>query len=220
MLRTRKRQLVASFRALSRGSSAGREAHAPAAGARSALSSAPAMHRQPFLAIEALRLPTIDHDPVPTEQDMQPAIPGPPPLRSDHAQARTDLGIVLATGAVAYAHAISTGHRARASLTDSERRPEMRARLTPGDRAHQFYESKRFRPALSSIASPSSRFSLELSSSGAFSRRASDTSSPPNLASRSVERHARPAVLATKLCQPRLAPSTCFRRPRPPSGCG
>jgi hypothetical protein len=47
---------------------------------------------------------------------------------------------------------------------------------------HHFFARSSFKAALSSIASARSRFSLPFSSSNAFSRWASDTLMPPNLA--------------------------------------
>ena len=59
---------------------------------------------------------------------------------------------------------------------------EMRDRFPLRGRRHHFFESRSFRPALSSIVSASRRLSLPLSSSSDRSRFASDTSRPPNLA--------------------------------------
>src|SRR5207237_9871984 len=71
---------------------------------------------------------------------------------------------------------------------------------------HHFFAAMSFSIALSSIASASSFFSREFSSSSAFSRRASETSIPPNFAFPLVKCRAADAVLAAHIS--RLRP--CF----------
>jgi hypothetical protein len=60
--------------------------------------------------------------------------------------------------------------------------------LSPGDGRYHFFASRSFRATLSSMASARSFLSFAFSSSSAFSRLASDTSRPPNLACPRVER--------------------------------
>src|SRR5512139_2024560 len=57
-------------------------------------SSLPATHRQPFLAIQPLRLLAVDGDTVPAKQDMQAAITEPPTLLRQLAQARPQVAII------------------------------------------------------------------------------------------------------------------------------
>src|SRR5215218_9979464 len=54
--------------------------------------------------------------------------------------------------------------------------------LSPGSGRHHFFESRSFRATLSSMVSARSFLSFAFSSSSAFSRRAFETSSPPNFA--------------------------------------
>jgi len=71
---------------------------------------------------------------------------------------------------------------ARPPLAHLVGRPQIRRSLPMrGGRPH-FFPSRSFSATLSSIASPSIRFRRPFSSSSTFSRLASDTSSPPNLA--------------------------------------
>ena len=58
----------------------------------------------------------------------------------------------------------------------------LQRRLPPRHRCRQGFPKRSFKNVLSSIASASSRFSFRFSSSSCRNRRASDTSSPPNLA--------------------------------------
>ena len=59
---------------------------------------------------------------------------------------------------------------------------EMSDSFALGGGRHHFFDSRSFSAAGSSIASARSRFSFPFSSSSCFSRLASETSSPPNLA--------------------------------------
>ena len=69
--------------------------------------------------------------------------------------------------------------RARPPLAHLIGLTEMSHGLPSSDRRHHFFAAISFSMALSSIASANSFFSLVFSSSSVFSRRASDTSSPP-----------------------------------------
>ncbi len=68
---------------------------------------------------------------------------------------------------------------ARPALAHPVRRDDAGHRFPSHAGRYHFFAATSFRMALSSIASASSLFSLPFSSSSAFSRRASETSSPP-----------------------------------------
>jgi len=80
----------------------------------------------------------------------------------------------------------SRRHRLQAAGRGSWRIPNglhsTRDNLSPGGGRHHFLQRCPSRPPLSSIASARSFFNLAFSASSAFSRLASDTSSPPNFA--------------------------------------
>ncbi len=74
---------------------------------------------------------------------------------------------------------VGAKHRTRPPLAHLERHLEVSDGLAPRDGRHHFFELMSFSMALSSIDSASSLFSFRFSSSRTFSRRASETSSPP-----------------------------------------
>src|SRR5215471_6228709 len=78
--------------------------------------------------------------------------------------------------------AIGAKCRTRPPLADLIGDPKVSDGLTPGGGRHHFFEAMSLSMALSSIASASNFFSFAFSSSNAFRRLASDTSSPPYLA--------------------------------------
>ena len=91
-----------------------------------------------------------------------------------------------------------------------------------GDGPYHFFERSSFSAALSSIDSARSFFSLRFSSSSAFSRLASETSSPPYLAfqlysvaSETPYLRARSAALAPASCSPQNRDDLLFRKPLP-----
>lgn len=98
------------------------------------------------------------------------------------ARNATGSRIVWAPGAVAHGRAIHSQHKTRPPLAHAVVGTDM-GNGTPHSRGrHHFFAATSFRMALSSMASASSFFSRAFSSSSAFSRRASETSSPPYLA--------------------------------------
>jgi hypothetical protein len=86
-------------------------------------------------------------------------------------QSKTDLGIVHESQLLRFGISTKVGNTMQ--ISDG---------LSPGGGRHHFFAATSFSMALSSIASASSFFSFAFSSSSAFSRLASETSSPPYLA--------------------------------------
>ena len=106
----------------------------------------------------------VDRQAVAAEQDGQSPVAEPTALGCQLAQARTHRGIVAASRAVSDARPVRADDRARPPLAHPQAVPEMRDRLAPGGRRYHFFASRSFSPALSSIASASSRFSNRFSS--------------------------------------------------------
>src|SRR5262249_62298943 len=84
-------------------------------------------------------------------------------------------------GPVAYCRAIRPNHRPRPPLAHLERGTQVTDSLALRGGRHHFFAAISLSIALSSIASARSFLSFSFSSSSAFSRLASDTSSPPYL---------------------------------------
>jgi hypothetical protein len=142
----------------------------------------PAPDRQPLLPVDPLRLLAVDRDAVPPQQDVQSAVAETASLAGQLAQTCPQILVALATRAVAHARPVGPDHGAGAPLAHPEPSLQPRDRLPLGGHAHHFFASRSFNPALSSMASASSRLSLPFSSSSARNRFASDTSKPPYLA--------------------------------------
>ena len=130
---------------------------------------------------------------------MQAAIAEPPADGRQLAQPCTHGGIVRPAAAIADRGAIHPEHRTRPPLAHLEGTLQVSDGLSPRGGRHHFFEATSFSMALSSIASASSFFSLAFSSSSAFSRLASDTSSPPILGLPLVEGRAADPVLAADI---------------------
>src|SRR5437764_588194 len=97
------------------------------------------------------------------------------------AQPSADRSIGRPPAAVANRTAIDADRAARPPLAHREDLRKVSRGLPSDGGRHHFFAAMSFSIALSSIASASSFFSREFSSSSAFSRRASETSIPPNL---------------------------------------
>lgn len=88
----------------------------------------------------------------------------------------------LLLGKVMDTRPIRLDHAARPPLAHPQHPPKMRDRFSPARGRHHFFDRGSFSPALSSMASTSSRFSFAFSSSSARSRFASEISRPPYFA--------------------------------------
>ena len=111
------------------------------------------------LDIAVLHLLAVYRDPVEPQQDGQPAAIEPaalgrqfaqPPRRSASSGRQERERMILRSAPIT----------ARAPLAYTEPNLQPRDRLPPGGRAQYCFDSRSFRPALSSIASASSRLSL------------------------------------------------------------
>ena len=70
-------------------------------------------NRQAFLLVEPLGLLPVDHDPLPTQQDVQTAIAEPATLIGQLAQLLSQIGVIVPGGTVTHALAIGIDHTAR-----------------------------------------------------------------------------------------------------------
>jgi hypothetical protein len=145
-----------------------------------------ASHRQAFLAVQALGLLAVDDHAVTPQQDVQAAIAKPAALMRQLAQLLANVSIIRPPRAIAHTRPISADHPTplRSLSNDASHRrnlgllrppfahpmhcPEMNNRVALDDGRYHFFDSRSFRPALSSIASARSRFSRPFSSSRAF----------------------------------------------------
>src|SRR5690606_9581839 len=140
-----------------------------------------ATHRQAFFAVKPLCLLAVDRDAVSAQQNVQPAIAKPTPLMRQFTKLLAKLRIITAARAIAYARAISRNHPARPPFADLKQSLKMPHSFPFCGGRHHFFDSRSFRPALSSIVSAKSFLSCVFSASSARSRFASDTSRPPYL---------------------------------------
>src|SRR5580693_1556924 len=147
-----------------------------------ALTSAALTHGQPLLAVEALHSLFIDHLAFSPQQHMQATVAEPPPLLSQCFQPFPQCAIVRSQRAITHAGAVAPDHPAGPPLAHLDGVTQISRGLPSCGGPHHFFPSRSFSAALSSMASASIRFSRPFSPSSAFSRLASDTSSPPNFA--------------------------------------
>ena len=137
---------------------------------------------QPLLAVEPLGLLPVHHQPLPSQQHMQPPIAEPASLAGQRPHALAQPGIVGATAAVADRRPVRPDQGTRPPLAHLVGVHEDRDGFAPGGGRHHFRLRRSFNAAWSSRASANRRLSLAFSSSSAFSRFASETSMPPNFA--------------------------------------
>ena len=136
---------------------------------------------QAFLAAQPLRLLAVDRQPLAPQKDVQSAIAEPAALMRQFAQPLPQCAVVIPSRAVANDRPICPDNLTRPPLANSKQGLKMCDRFTLCNGRYHFFDSRSFRPALSSIASARSRLSFPFSSSSARNRLASDTSSPPYL---------------------------------------
>ena len=112
---------------------------------------------------------------------MQPAIAEPPALLRQLAQPRPERGVVGPPAAIADRAPVRGDDAARPPLAHLEARLEMRDRLPPGGGRYHFFARA---PSAGVVEHRSARAAsaCAFSASSAFSRFASETSIPPNLA--------------------------------------
>src|SRR6267154_1864219 len=139
-------------------------------------------NHQPLLAIQTLNALFVGRMALAPQQHMQPPIAEPPPLLGQGLQPLAKFAVIRPPGLVAHAGPIAVNHPARPPLAHLIGLLQISRSLPMRGGRHHFFPSRSFNATLSSMASASIRFSLAFSSSSAFNRRASDTSSPPNLA--------------------------------------
>jgi hypothetical protein len=124
---------------------------------------------EPFLDADARQLLKVQSEAFALQQNVQTAI----------AKAVPYGAIERPPAAIAHQAAVRTDRLACPPLAQSVDLVEGSVGLESGGGRHHFLEATSRNVALSSIASANSFFSLLLSSSSAFSRRASETSIPP-----------------------------------------
>src|SRR3546814_16307272 len=112
----------------------------------------------------------------------KPTVAKPTALSRDLPQPRPQVAIITTPGRVAHRRPVHAEDRTRPTLADAEQLPSMLDSLPLSGGPHQFFAATSFRPALSSIASASSRLRRAFSSSSPLRLRACDPSIPPYLA--------------------------------------
>jgi hypothetical protein len=115
------------------------------------------------------------------EQDQKTAIAKAAALRCQLAQSHADARIIWPAAKIPHRRSIYPNHPARPALAHLERLSEVSRGFSPCGGRYHFFEAISFSIALSSIESANSFFSRRFSSSNDRSRRASETSRPPNL---------------------------------------
>ena len=150
--------------------------------ARRPLSAPTLAHRQAFFAIKPLRLLAVHDMALPSQQNMQPPVAEPAPLGCQRLQALAQIVIIWASAAVSDRGPVRADHGTRPPLAHLVALHEDRDGFTPGGGRYHSRDSRSFNAAWSSSDSAGDGFSRAFSSSRAFSRLASDTSMPPNLA--------------------------------------
>src|SRR3954464_2377805 len=146
------------------------------------LASAAPANRQTLFAVEPLHPLLIDDLAFSPQQHVQAPITEPPPLLRQGFQPLPQCAILGTHSSVAHAGAVGPDHPASPPLAHLKGLTQLHRCLSSCGGRHHFFPRRSFSAALSSTASASIRFSRPFSSSSAFSRLASDTSSPPNLA--------------------------------------
>src|ERR1700722_6767290 len=146
------------------------------------LAPAAAPHRQPLLTVDPLDALPVDRMALAPQQHMQPPIAEAPSLLGQGLQAFAQRSVIRPPGVITHAGSVGADHPARPPLAHLVGRLQISRSLPMRGGRHHFFPRRSFSATLSSIASASIRLSLAFSSSSAFNRRASDTSSPPNLA--------------------------------------
>jgi hypothetical protein len=116
------------------------------------------------------------------QQDVQASIAEPAMLSRQLFQAASEILVWRPRGAIAKGLSIGLDQATRPALAHLVGSRETSDSFALGGGRHHFFDSRSFSAAASSIASAISRFSFAFSSSNCFSRLASETSSPPNLA--------------------------------------
>src|SRR5450432_165677 len=119
---------------------------------------------------------------LPVEKDVQTPVAEPPADGSQLPQPRPGRLIIRPSAAIAHRAAVHADRSARPPLAHLIGQAKVSHRLSSCDGRHHFFAAISFNMTLSSIASARSFFSFEFSISRTFSRRASDTSSPPYFA--------------------------------------
>jgi hypothetical protein len=116
------------------------------------------------------------------EQHMKTSISKAAAFMRQRLHSLAKVMVVAAPGFVADRHSARAHGFTRPPFAHLVVTHQMRDSFPPCCGRHHFFPKRSFKAALSSIASARSRFSFVFSSSSVFSRLASDTSMPPNLA--------------------------------------
>src|SRR5919107_2130984 len=145
------------------------------------LATAPTLDHESLLAVEALGFLAVEDQPLPAQQDMQAPVAEATPFGGKLSDSAAQGRIVRSPAAIPDHASVHTRKGTRPPLAQLVASAQMSDGLSPGGGRHHFLASRSFSATLSSMASARSFLSLVFSSSSAFSRRASETSSPPNL---------------------------------------
>src|SRR5579863_4085721 len=132
--------------------------------------------------VESVQPLVIHRVPFTRQHPAQASIPEASPLRGQLAQSFAQRRVVRPPALVAQRRTIQSDQSARMPLTQPVALHYLPHRHSSRRRLQAFFPSRSLSAALSNIDSASSFFKRRFSSSNAFSRRASETSSPPYFA--------------------------------------
>ena len=139
-------------------------------------------HGKPFLLVEPVDPFHVHGEALPPQEHMKPLITEPLPLGSQFQEPPAQLNPVLSPGLIPIAAPLHPDHPAGPPFAHLKLGPKATHGLPTLRGPQNFFPSRYLRPWLSSESSPTSCFSFRFSSSSPFSRFASATSIPPNLA--------------------------------------
>jgi len=142
----------------------------------------PLAHRQSFLAVEPIDTVDPRRLTLAAQQNEQAPVTEPPALVGQVPQPTAQHCVRRALRSIADHRAIRADDVAGPPFRQAMLCPKIRNGFALPGGPYHFFETRSFIAARSSICSARSFFSLAFSSSSAFSRLASDTVMPPNLA--------------------------------------
>src|SRR5215211_916317 len=174
------------------------------------LTTPPTPDHEPLLAIEALRSLAVEDQPLPAQQNVQAPVAEPAAFGGKLPHSPAQRSIVRSPTAIPDHAPVHLDRGTRPPLAHLVGSAQMSDGLSPGGGRHHFFESRSFRATLSSMASARSFLSFVFSSSSAFSRRASGTSSPPNFAFQAY--NVASLIPCRRHTSPVFAPASCSRR--------
>src|SRR5260370_25090600 len=136
-------------------------------------------HHQPLFPVQSIQLLVVQRIAFARQHPAQAPIPEAPPLRGQLPQSLPQCRVVRSSAPVTQSRTIQPHHLARVPLTQPVTLHYPNHCYSPRRRLQPFFPSRSLSAALSNNEPANSRFRRLFSSSSAFSRLASETSSPP-----------------------------------------